>query len=121
MAKATVGRLEKQSYEEFRIDADFGNNMVEGEVLVLGDSSSCCEVKIWDKDGTETTSEMLDESTIAIITGSESGITDAGLQILVKGGAETKSKYKITFYGVTDLTPPNRWEKDCQLTIRELP
>ena len=120
MAKATVGKLEKQSYEEFRIDADFGNNMVEGEVLVLGDSSSCCEVKIWDKEGTETTDEMLDESTTVLIAGSESGITDAGLQILLKGGTEGKSKYKITFYGVTDLTPPNRWEKDASLLVREL-
>lgn len=117
MARAKPGRFAKQSYEEFRIDADFGLNMETNEVLVL----NSCDIKVWDVNGVETTIDMLDASTKMLIIGSESTVVDGGLQILIKGGTAEFSPYTVTFYGVTNLSPPNKWEKDAILTITELP
>lgn len=117
MARAKAGKLSKQSYEEFRIDVDFGLNMEVNEVLVLVES----EVKVWDVEGTETTVLMTDSATKMLITGFESTVIEGGLQILIKGGTEDFSPYKITFYGVTNLVPSNKWEQDIVMTIKELP
>lgn len=107
--------ITKQSYEEFRIDIDFGLNMVSGEALVLIDSTIICV----DKDGTDVSATLLDIGTKTLIEGSESGITDAGLQVVIKGGSESAEPYKYTFKGVTDLNPANKWEKDVTMRIRE--
>lgn len=111
--------VEKQSYEEFRIHADFGLNMEDGEVLVVGS----CTIVCVDKDNQDVTATLLDDSTKAIIDGDDppegSGVVSAGLQVLIKGGSEAAQPYKYTFKGVTDLTPPNKWERDITLRIRE--
>lgn len=112
--------ITKQSYEEFRIHADFGLNMATGESLSVGD----CDVKCWDKDDTEVTDTLLDIATKTIVTGDAvadggSGKDNAGLQVLIKGGTEAQSPYKFTFYGVTDKSPPHKWEKDITMRIRE--
>ena len=125
--------ITKQSYEEFRIHVDFGLNMESGEYLLPLDSqdsslADVCDVKCWDKDGNIVTDTMLDISTLTIIDGNAtddednpgSGMTNAALQVLIRGGSETDgSPYKFTFYGVTTLNPPNKWEKDITMRIRE--
>jgi len=105
--------ITKQSYEEFRIDVDFGLNMVATETLVLGTSTIVCV----DVDGTDVSTTLLDISTKALVTGNESGLPLAGLQVLIKGGTEAGSKYKYTFKGVTTLD--HKWEKDISMRIRE--
>ena len=105
--------ITKQSYEEFRIDVDFGLNMAAGEVLVLADCDIVCE----DKDGTDVTATLLDISTKALITGTESLEASTGLQVLIKAGSEAAEPYKYTFYGVTDNN--HKWEKDVTMRIRE--
>jgi len=111
--------VEKQSYEEFRIHADFGLNMENSEVLVVGS----CTVVCIDKDDTDVTATLLDDTTKAVINGDAppdgSGVTDGALQVLIKGGSESASPYKYTFKGVTDLTPPHKWEKDITMKIKE--
>ena len=105
--------ITKQSYEEFRIDVDFGLNMAAGEVLVLGTCDIICE----DKDGTDVTATLLDISTMVLITGTESLKANAGLQVLARAGSEAAEPYKYTFYGVTDND--HKWEKDLTMRIRE--
>jgi len=111
--------VEKQSYEEFRIHADFGLNMENGEALAVGNCTITCE----DKDGTDVTATLLDDTTKAVINGDAppdgSGFTNGALQVLIRGGSEAASPYKYTFKGVTDLTPPNKWEKDITMKIKE--
>jgi len=105
--------ITKQSYEEFRIDVDFGLNMESGETLTVGD----CTVVCIDKDGTDVSTTLLDSGTKVVIDGSESGLTDAGLQVLIKGGTEAASNYKYTFKGVT--SNGHKWEKDLTMKIKE--
>jgi hypothetical protein len=114
--------ISKQSYEEFRIHADFGLNMEDGEALVVGSCSVVCE----DKAGEDVTSTLLDIATMAVINADAtdadppgSGVENGALQVLIRAGSEALSQYKFTFYGVTDLTPPNKWEKDITLKIKE--
>jgi len=125
--------ITKQSYEEFRIHADFGLNMEAGEYLLPLDSSEdssaaeVCTVKCWDVSGKDVTNEMLDYDTLTIIDGNPtddednpgSGMTNAALQVLIRGGTEALSNYKYTFYGVTTLDPPNKWELDISMRVRE--
>lgn len=113
--------ITKQSYEEFRIHADFGLNMEDGvEALAVGS----CTITCVDKDSTDVTATLLDDSTKVVIDGDAppdgSGVVNAALQVLIKGGSEAASPYKYTFKGVTDLTPANKWEKDITLKIKEL-
>jgi hypothetical protein len=105
--------ITKQSYEEFRIDVDFGLNMAVGEVLVLGN----CDVSCIDNDGTDVTATLLTIATKALVTGTESLKALAGLQVLIKAGSEAAEPYKYTFYGVTDSD--HKWEKDISMRIRE--
>jgi len=114
--------ITKQSYEEFRIHADFGLNMADSEELVLGS----CTVVCVDKDNEVVTTTLLDASALTVINGDAvtatppgSGKTNAALQVLIKGGTEAASNYKYTFKGVTDLTPPNKWEIDISMRVRE--
>jgi len=105
----------KQSWEEFRIDVDFGLNMEEGEELNL----TASDIKCVDKDGTDVTTTLVNISTKLLITGSQSGLVNSGLQVQIKGGTEAGSVYKYTFYGVTDASPPNKFEKDIKMKIKE--
>lgn len=105
--------ITKQGYEEFRVDVDFGLNMEAGETLVLGS----CTIVCVDNTGTDVSSTLLDSLTKALVTGNESELPLAGLQVLIKGGTEDKSKYKYTFKGVTSLG--HKWEKDLTMKIKE--
>lgn len=105
--------ITKQSYEEFRVDVDFGLNMESGETLTLGS----CTIECIDKDGTDVATTLLDIATKAVIVGSESGLADAGLQVLIRGGTEAASNYKYTFKGVT--SNDHKWERDVSLKIKE--
>jgi len=103
----------KQSYEEFRVDVDFGLNMAAGETLQLGS----CSVVCIDNDGDVVTATLLDIAEMTLVTGTESELPLAGLQVLIKGGSEAASKYKYTFKGVTSLG--HKWEKDLSLKVKE--
>jgi len=105
----------KQSWEEFRIDVDFGLNMGAGELLEL----SSCNFVGTNASGATCTSLIADMTTLTLINGTSTGMTNTSLQILVRAGDETNSPYKLTFYGVTDLTPPHKWEKDIAMKIKE--
>ena len=105
--------ITKQSYEEFRVDVDFGLNMETGETLTLGS----CTVVCVDKDGTVVTDSLLDIMTMTTVTGTESELPNAGLQVLIKGGTEAASKYKYTFKAVTSNS--HKWEKDLTMKIKE--
>ncbi len=114
--------ITKQSYEEFRIHADFGLNMEAGEALAVGSCDIVCE----DKDGLDVTATLLDIATMTVINGDAvdavppgSGVVDGALQVLIRAGSEAASPYKFTFYGVTDLTPPNKWERDISCKLKE--
>ena len=107
--------ITKQSYEEFRIDVDFGLNMEVGEALVLNNCTIICV----DKDDTDVTATLLDIGTKTLITGTESKVVNAGLQVVIKGGSESAEPYKYTFKGETDLSPSNKWEQDLTMRIRE--
>ena len=103
----------KQSYEEFRVDVDFGLNMAAEETLQLGS----CSVVCIDKDGVDVTATLLDIAEMTLVTGTESELPLAGLQVLIKGGSEAASKYKYTFKGVTSVG--HHWERDISLKIKE--
>lgn len=105
--------ITKQSYEEFRVDVDFGLNMEAGETLSIGTCSVTCE----DKDGTDVSSTLLDIGTMVTVVGSESGLADAGLQVLIRAGSEAASNYKYTFYGVTSNS--HKWERDITMKVKE--
>jgi len=105
--------ITKQSYEEYRIDVDFGLNMADGEELILG----LCDIICVDKAGTAVTDTLLEIATKARIIGSESELALSGLQVLIKAGSEAAEPYKFTFYGVTDVD--HKWEKDVTMRIRE--
>jgi len=105
--------ITKQSYEEYRIDVDFGLNMADGEELILGN----CDIICVDKAGTLVTDTLLEIATKARIVGSESELILSGLQVLIKAGSEAAEPYKYTFYGVTDNN--HKWEKDVTMRIRE--
>ena len=105
----------KQSWEEFRIDVDFGKNMAAGEVLDLGS----CNFVGFDSSGATCTTSIADMTTLTLINGSSTGMTSTSLQVLVRAGDESSSPYKLTFYGVTDLTPPHKWEKDIAMKVKE--
>ena len=116
--------ITKQAYEEFRIHADFGLNMESGvETLAIASCTIVCE----DKDGNDVTATLLDATTMVVIDANAvddpdspgSGVPNSALQVLIKGGTEAASNYKYTFKGVTDLDPPNKWELDLTLRVRE--
>jgi hypothetical protein len=106
----------KQSWEEFRIDVDFGKNMDAGEKLALGS----CYIVATNASGATCTAAIVDLTTMTLINGTSTGMTSTSLQALIRGGDDTNTPYKITFYGVTDLTPPHKWEKDISMKIKEL-
>ena len=101
----------KQTYEEFYIAGDFsededGNDILDsGETIVLASSTVAAE----DKDGTDVSSTVLDQST-KTVDGSQ-------LKMLCKAGAEASSPYKITFKAVT--SSGNKYEIDVRMNIEE--
>ena len=100
--------FQKQSSEKFVISCSFENDLDSNESIVLNNST----ITAVDKDSNNSTSEVLTSGTITV-DGSK-------LKIQVKDGDESKSPYKITFKAVTDATPPNSWEKDILMKIKEL-
>jgi hypothetical protein len=107
-----LDNFEKQPYEEFRIDADFGNNFQSGEELTLGS----CSVEATDPDGLDVAATITDQTTIAVIAGGETAVANAGLQVLIRAGVDGIT-YKITFKGVTTLD--HKWEKDVNMKVKE--
>jgi len=112
--KVRPGKLEKQPYEEFVVAADFSKNMniAGGEDLVLGS----CTVTATDINGDDATADVTDQGTIAKGTGTEQG----WLKCLIKAGTVDLTPYKVTFRGLTDSVPAEKWEKDVIVKIKEV-
>lgn len=101
----SANRFEKQSYEEFTIAGDFVNNLSTGEGIASQ------TVAAEDKDGEDVSDTVLDQDSIA-----SSGTQ---VSVLVQGGAEASSPYKITMKCVTDSTPAHKWEMEIIMSIKE--
>lgn len=106
-----LDNFEKQPSEEFRITVDFGLNFQTDETLVVGN----CSVYVVDGSGQDVSTVVTDQSTIAVVDGAQSGVPQAGLQILVRGGDDLKV-YKFTFNGVTSLG--HTWEHDIDMKVK---
>lgn len=96
---------EKQPYEEYTISNNFALNFSTAEIIA---SQSVTAV---DKDDTNVTDTITDQTTIA-----NDGI--GRVYILIRGGAESKSPYKITFRCITSAG--HKWEKDFRLPVRDI-
>jgi len=95
---------EKQSYEEYTIAVSFAENMIAGETI-----SSQTATAI-DKAGEDKTSIVISTPSLA-----NSG---QKVTLLIKGGIQAESPYKLTIRCVTSLG--HKWEKDILLKIKEL-
>lgn len=102
-----LDQFEKQSSEKFVISGSFSNDLDAGENIDSGASS----VTASDKNGQDVSSTVLNAAT-KTVDGSK-------ILIQVQGGDESLSPYKITFKAVTDATPPNEWELDIRMKIKE--
>jgi len=112
--KVKPGKFEKQTSEEFIIAADFSKNM---DLTTEDLNLEKCVVSALKVDGkTNATDIVTDQSTIAKGIGVQKG----WLKCLIKAGVEADQPYKITFYGETDTTPPEKWEKDVIMKIKEV-
>ena len=98
--------FEKQPWEEFSIWGDFIDNKETGETADLVTSSVVAE----DKDGTDVSTTVLDQTTIAV--------SGTRLEIKVRAGTASVSPYKITFKIGTSLG--NKWEVDVMMKIKSL-
>lgn len=110
-----AGKFKKQGYEYYTIGANFSLNMdvAGGEDLVLNN----CSVVAVDVDGTDATATVTDQSSLAIGLAVDNEV--GYLKILIKGGTEEKSPYKITFK-TGDTSEQEGWEKDVLMTIKEI-
>ena len=111
----SVPKVEKQSWEEFYIGADFYDVLKSDgtEVLVL----ASCTVTAVDKDDTDVSDTFTQQATISL-DDSEEGYEDNVLKIRVQDGATASSPYKLTFKAISNLG--NKWEKDIKVKVKEL-
>lgn len=104
-----MDKFTKQSWEAFVISGSCADDLSDGESVVLISSS----VSAIDNTGEDATSTVLNVAGLALEG------TDK-LLVQVKDGVESASPYYITFKAVTDATPPNKFELDIKMTIKEL-
>lgn len=107
------GSEEKQPWEEFVIAADFSDNMTAGSNLSLPD----CSVLAVDNDGEDASTVIIDSTTLSI--GLAADDEWGYLKVLVKGGTEANSPYKVTLRGKTNDAVPEKWEKDVIITVTD--
>lgn len=105
MATVLYG-ISKQPSEKFYIAGEFRKNMETDETLVLVSSS----VSAVDKDDSDVSATILDQSTLAV--------DGTQLQIRLQAGAEDKSPYQVTFLATTSIG--NVWEVDLKVEITEI-
>ena len=99
-------KITKQGWESFPVAGDFTKVAEAGELAVLVGSSVLAE----DKDGTDVTTTVTDQTSLAV--------DGTQLRIQIKAGTEAASPYKITFRMLTSID--NKYEVDFNLAIKEL-
>ena len=104
--------FEKQPYEEITIAGDFESVMASTEALVLATST----VTATDKNGSDVSSTVLDQSTKAIGDSPDGGTSNA-LKMRCRAGSESLSPYKLSYRGVTSTG--DKWEIDIRMKIKE--
>ncbi len=62
---------------------------------------------------------VLDDATKERVD-SEDGVVNSTLRIQIKAGEEGKSPYKVTAKVVTTASPPNKWEMDINIKVKEI-
>ena len=101
----------KQPSETFPIYGSILHNQESDELVVAASSS----VSAVDKDGTDATATVLDESSKQVYTDPGGSYTSNALAIRVRAGTVTAAPYKITFTLVT--TKGNTYELDVKMAI----
>ncbi len=104
-----LDKFTKQSAEEFVISVSFANSLTRGEELDLS-ASSVIAVDVHEESATAT---VLNTPSLSLV-----GVNTLKIQVLA--GSANVSPYKLTFYGVTNASTPNIWEKDISMVIKEL-
>jgi len=91
-------RINKHPTEEF--DASGSIRLVQqaGEAVNLGSSAATAT----DKDGNDVSTTLLDQTTLRVTSDPDGGANNA-LTVLVRGGTEAASPYRIEFKVATDL------------------
>lgn len=101
--------IEKQAYEKFYLKADYT------EVLGSSETISSYTVTAQDKDGTDVTSTIIENSSEIIGTGDDAG----RLLYRVQAGTEASSPYYVT--AKVETSAGNKFEVDHRLVVREVP
>ena len=100
--------FQKQSGEAFVVAGNFASVLNTGESINLTNSLVTAVVK---KTGVDATTEVIETGTKTV--------DNALLKAQVKGGTSGVA-YKITFFAETDATPPNKWEIDVQMKVKDI-
>ena len=118
-SKAPVAEIfYKQPWESYIMGVDFSWAMETGESLVVAE----CTITATDKDGTDASAAVIDNSDKAVTTADADDITttpvtNAMLVTRILGGTVALSKYLITYRGVTNFD--NNYECDLRMQIKE--
>ena len=104
----SLDKFTKQNHEKFVISGSFINDLDDGELIVLADST----VTAVDVDEEDVTSTVLNAAT--------KSLDMPKIKIQVQDGLEANSPYKITFRATTDAVPANVFELDVIMKIKEL-
>lgn len=108
----------KQPWETYLIGGDFSRVLETGEEIVALTS----DIVAVDKDGTDVSSTVLDNSYKTVSTADADDIdvtpvTNGMLMTRVQAGTEDAMPYKITFKGVTNAD--NQFETDVTMKIKD--
>jgi len=102
-----IASFQKTSWESWVVAANFADDLVDGETIVLATS----DVSATDKTGANATTGVLDQSGKAV--------SGTYLQIRVVAGTEALSVYNIKFKAVTNLG--NNYELNVEMKIKNIP
>lgn len=107
---------QKQGYEAYTIDFEFDTVLADGEELsaTMGDHT----VVAVDSEGTDASATVLDDTSKSRVD-SENGVVNSTLRIQIKDGEAAKAPYKVTAKVKTTASPPNKWEIDMNIKVKE--
>ena len=96
--------FEKQPYEEFKISSGFSKNMAVAESIIIA------TVTAVDTNG--------DAATTSVLSDGSTEISGQKVYVVVTGGTEALSPYKLTFRVTT--SSGNKWENDVVMRVVDL-
>lgn len=100
-----MDRFTKQPSERFAVSTDFKRNFSSGETV------GACAVTATDKDGTDVTATVTDQSSLTPVRGTR-------VEVIVRAGQESASPYKLTFE--CDTSIGHHWEHDIEMLVVEI-